>query len=187
MKPEIKSDYPILASIKKRWSPRVFDEKEIAQEDLNTLFEAARWAASCFNDQPWRFIVGHQGTEKYDKILATLMEANQEWAKKAPVLVLNVVKTTFNKNGKANAHAEHDMGLALGNLSNQATSMGIYLHHMAGLDAQAAHKAFDLPKDLKVLTAMAIGYPKNPNDLSDAEKKAEFGTQERFPLEDLFL
>jgi len=187
MKPEIKSEYKLLPTITKRWSTRTYNSKEISDYDLNSLFEAARWAASCFNEQPWRFIVAKRGTPIFDKIVNTLVPFNQEWAKNASALSLNIVKTTFAKNGNHNAHAEHDLGLALGNLTNEATAKNINLHHMAGLDQAKAHVDFNLGDDLKVLTAMAIGYAKTDEELTEEEKKAEFEVQTRSPLKNLFL
>lgn len=187
MKPEIKSDYNLISTVTKRWSTRQYDEKEISDDQLNSLFEAARCAASCFNEQPWRFIVAKRGTPTFDKILKTLVPFNQDWAKHASALSLNIVKTTFEKNGNHNSHADHDLGLALGNLTNQATANGINLHHMAGLDTEKAHSDFNLPKDFKVITAMAIGFVKPDSEFTQEQKEAEFAPQTRKELNDLLL
>jgi nitroreductase len=182
MKPEIKSNYPILDLIKQRWSTRAYTPTPLSDDDLNTLFEAARWAASCFNEQPWRFVYAKHGTENFKKLLTGLVEFNQGWAKNASVLVYNVVSTSFEKNGKSNAHAEHDLGLALGNLTTQATSMNLNVHHMAGLDFEKAKEVINLPEGYKVVSAMTIGYVKDEKEMTDEEKKNEFGEQKRTPL-----
>jgi nitroreductase len=182
MKPTIKSEYPILDVIKQRWSTRAYTQKELNDNEVNTLFEAARWAASCFNEQPWRFVFAKHGTAAFDNLLVPLVEFNQNWAKNASLLVYNIVSENFEKNNKVNAHAEHDLGLALGNLTTQATAMGLNVHLMAGLDFAKAKTALNIPDGYKVVSAMAIGYVKNESEMSEEEKKNEFGAQQRKPL-----
>ena len=131
--------------IRQRWSPRAFSDKEIPAAELKTLFEAARWAASSSNEQPWRFLVGRRGDETYQKIFNALVPFNQTWAKSAPVLVLSVAKKTFTEKGTPNRHALHDTGAATANLFLQATAVGLHTHSMAGFDAEQLRASFAIP------------------------------------------
>ncbi len=162
--------YPLLSQ---RYSPRVFKEKKISAKKLQQLFEAVRWAASSNNIQPWRFIQTKQGTKAYDKAFDCLSEFNQKWVKNAPVLVLCGYKKNMD-NGKENFHALHDLGLGLGNMTLQAQSMDIALHHMAGINWEKVHKIFKVPEGFHIATAIAIGYYGGiiddlPKDLQEAE------------------
>lgn len=181
-KPTIQSDYPLLDVITNRWSTRAYSDKEVNDNEFRTLIEAARWAASCFNEQPWRFLYGKKGTEAFDQILSVLVKPNQSWAKNASFLVINVIQESFTKNGKTNHHAEHDLGLALGNLSAQATAMGLNIHHMAGLDYDAAKSTLEIPDGFKVLTAMSVGYTKSDEEMTAEEKNNELQPQQRLPI-----
>ncbi len=151
-------DYPILDSIKNRWSPRVFSEKPISEEQVKILLEAGRWAPSSGNMQPWRIIWGIKGTEMYDRIFDCLDDYNQSWAGNSQVLWLNAFKKTMNKNDKENFHALHDLGLFMGNVINQANSMGIAVHQMAGVQFKDAQNEFQFTDDYHVATAVAFGY-----------------------------
>lgn len=153
-----KTDYPILQSIKDRWSPRVFLDKVITEEQVKTLLEAGRWAPSASNIQPWRIIWGIKGTETYDRIFNCLDEFNQSWAGNAQVLWLNAFKKSMNNNERENFHALHDLGLFMGNVIQQANSMGIAAHQMAGLRFMDAQKEFEFTDDYHVATAVAFGY-----------------------------
>ena len=147
--------------IYRRISPRTFIDKDIRDSDLMVLFEAARWAASCFNEQPWSFIYASRtNQDTYEKLLSCLSENNKRWASKAPVLMLTVVKTYFEKDLSKNKHALHDLGLAMGNFSYQATKLGISIHQMAGFNYQMAHDLLNLPENHEPVTMVAIGYSK---------------------------
>ncbi len=150
-------DYEIFALLKQRYSPRTFKEEKIKKQHLNQLFEAARWAASSNNLQPWRFLYAEQNTDAYEKIVSCLSEENKKWASKAPLLMLSIFKEN-NPDGKENFHALHDLGLSLGNMTMQAQYMGIALHHMAGVDWKKAQELFHISNDYHVTTAVAIGY-----------------------------
>lgn len=150
-------DYEIFALLKQRYSPRTFKEEKIKKQHLNQLFEAARWAASSNNLQPWRFLYAEQNTDAYEKIVSCLSEENKKWASKAPLLMLSIFKQT-NPDGKENFHALHDLGLSLGNMTMQAQYMGIALHHMAGVDWKKAQELFHISNDYHVTTAVAVGY-----------------------------
>ena len=178
------NDYEIYALIKQRYSPRIFDDKSLTDQDINRLFEAVRWSASCYNWQPWRFIYANKGSDAYDKIVDCLSEFNQSWAKNAPLLLLTAYKKE-NPDGKENFHALHDLGLSLGNMAVQAEYMGIGLHHMAGVDWKKAHEVFEVPKGYHITTAIAAGYyGGNLNDLPEDLQDAEVAERNRKPQQE---
>ena len=185
------NDHPILEPLRQRWSPVSFSSTPVARETLLSLLEAARWAPSCYNEQPWRFVVGSRADDpaEFDGILATLVEGNAVWAKHAPVLILAVAKTTFSKNGSPNRHAPYDLGQAIGHLTAQAATLGLVMHQMAGFDAEKARSAFALPEDHDPLAVMALGFPGKPEDLETDALRARDANPERtrFPLSQLVL
>ena len=166
-------DYPILDSIKERWSPRVFSKKEISEKDIHILLEAGRWAPSSANMQPWRIIWGIKGTDVYDRIFECLDEFNKGWAGNAQVLWLNAFKKKMPNKDVENFHALHDLGLFMGNVVHQANSMDIAVHQMAGIQFKKAGKEFGFSDDYHVATAVAFGYfGGNPDVLpADLEKQ----------------
>ena len=176
--------HPVNALISARWSPSGFGPAEISAADLASLFEAARWAASSFNAQPWRYIVGCRGEPTFDRILGCLIPFNQAWAKHASALALGVVNTTFPHNGHPNGAAEHDLGAASASLTLEASARGIAVHQMIGLDAGRGATEFALPEGFKVLTALAIGYPGRHPELSDELAARDAKVRERRPLPD---
>lgn len=168
VKKKTQLEHPILESIKIRWSPRVFANKPICEEDAKKILEAGRWAPSASNIQPWRVIWGLKGSSTYDRIFNCLDEFNQSWAGNSQMLWLNAFKKTMEKNEKENFHAHHDLGLFMGNVIHQANSMDIALHQMAGVDFKKAHKEFHFSDDYHVTTAVAFGYfGGNPDDLPE--------------------
>ena len=125
------TDYPIEEILRRRWSPRAFSERMVETEKLKRLFEAVRWAPSSFNEQPWSFIVAtKQKQEEHARLLSCLVEKNQQWAHLAPVLMVSIARSNFEKTGKPNRHAFHDVGLAMGNLLVEATALGLCVHQM---------------------------------------------------------
>jgi len=145
--------------IRTRWSPREFLDRPIAPEDLRTLFEAARWAPSCFNEQPWRFVVATKDQpEQFAKILGLLMEMNQKWAKTAYLIGFSAGKKTFTHNSAPDRFGLYDTGAASDNLAIQATAMGIHAHFMGGFDANRARMEFGVPEDFEIGAAFAAGY-----------------------------
>lgn len=174
-----KTDYPIMEEIANRWSPRAFDDRPVAEEVLFRLFEAARWSASSMNEQPWRFIYAFKGTQAHDKITETLMEGNKTWAKAAPVLMITLVKTHIERNGAPNGAAKHDLGLAMGNLSIQATHEDIGLHQMGGFSASKATALFNVPEGYEPVTAIALGYFGDPDQLPDGLRDRELSERKR--------
>lgn len=149
----------------------IFQDKAISDEDLTLMLEAARWAPSSFNEQPWRFIVGQNKDETWEKIFKTLDEGNQAWAKHAPVLILSVTKLTFDMDGRPNRHAYHDVGLAMENMIIQAMTHDIYSHQMAGFDQMKARQLFEIPDGFDPVAVAAFGYAGDPDDLEDEDLK----------------
>ncbi len=175
--------------IQARWSPRAFDvNKPISHEDLLALLEAARWAASCFNDQPWRFVVCDKNTDadSWQQALSTLAERNQLWAKNAPVLMLSVAMANFNHNDKPNRWAMYDTGAACANLSIQATALGLIVHQMGGFDAEKARVVFHLPHDCTPMAMMAVGYQADIEILDEDFKATELAERSRAALYERF-
>jgi nitroreductase len=178
----------ILPVIMERWSPRSFDEREVSPADLKIVFEAARWAASSYNEQPWRFLVGRRDSETYQKIFSTLMEVNQQWARTAPVLILGVTKTKFSHNGAPNRVALYDLGAAGATLCYQATALGLHTHQMAGFSVDAARKVFNVPEDYLFGAVIALGYQGEPGALTNPQMLAqETSPRQRKPLSEIVL
>ena len=161
-----------------RWSPRTFNGRAVDRVTLRSLFEAARWAASCFNEQPWRFVVATKDDpEEFERVLAVLAPKNQEWAKDAAALGVTAGKRTFTHNGSPDRFGLHDAGAALANLMIQATSVGLFVHAMGGFDAERAREDFGIPEDFEVGAAFAVGH-------IDGDGKLPAGRSRR-PLEEL--
>lgn len=168
------TEHPVIDPIKQRYSAYAFADKPVEMEKLKIMFEAARWAASSFNEQPWRFIVATKADpEAYSKALGCLVEANQGWAKAAPVLVLTAAKQDFTKNSKPNRVAQHDLGQAAAHMALQAAELGLVIHQMAGVEQDKVVSAYGVPDGYTAETAIAIGYPElTDGGLNDAESKA---------------
>ncbi len=152
---------PIHELLQKRYSPRAFDGRTVAKETLRTLFEAARWAPSSFNEQPWRFIVATQeDMAEFERLMSCLVPGNRTWAKNAPVLALSVAKLRFTRTeqAKPNRHAFHDVGLAVAQLVTQATALGLAVHQMAGFSVEAARTTYAIPEGFEPVAALALGY-----------------------------
>lgn len=176
--------------IAKRWSPRSMDPtKPVSPNDLTALLEAARWAPSCFNDQPWRFVVCNKSTDEpgWQKALAVLVEKNQLWAKNAPILMLAVAMNNFTHNGQANRLAMYDTGAASLSLTLQATALGLVVHQMGGFDAGKAREVFKLPDDCAPMAMLAVGYQAEAELLADDFKAAETAERSRAPLAERFF
>ena len=176
-------DHPIHNLIAERWSPYGFDSRPVSEDDLRSLFEAARWAASSYNEQPWRFIVARQEDRaEFDRLLSCLVEGNQSWAQAAPVLALGCVTTKFMHNNKPNAAAEHDLGLAVANLTFEATARGLHVHQMIGIEPEKARQVCQIPDGAKALTALAIGYAVDAASLTETLKQRDQSPRQRKPL-----
>jgi nitroreductase len=178
----------VLPAILSRWSPRSFTDRDVAPADLRRVFEAARWAASSFNEQPWRFIVGLRNSPTYKKIFSTLMGVNQSWAGAAPVLILGVAKTKFGHNNADNRVALYDLGAAASYLTLQAAALGLVTHQMAGFDSAAARRAFEVPEDYNFGSVIALGYQGEPSALTNPGHAAqETAPRTRKPLNEFVL
>ena len=168
--------------ILRRWSPRSFSDKPVSSEDLTKIFTAAAWAASSYGEQPWRFLVGKKGDPTYAKILDSLVEFNQGWAKSAPILILSAGKKTFTQNGSPNHYGLHDTGAASANFSLQATALGLHTHGMGGIDRDKARANFQIPDDFEVGAAWALGYLGDPEALPEPMRGMEIAPRSRKPL-----
>ena len=169
--------------LRRRWSPRAFADQPVEREKIQKLLEAARWAPSCFNEQPWVFILATiENPENHQKLLSCLVEGNQIWAKRAPLLLLTVAKLHFDHNGQVNRHAYHDVGLAVGNLVMQATAMDLAVHQMAGILPDTIRERYALPTGYKAVTGIAIGYQGNVSTLPESLRERELAPRSRKSL-----
>lgn len=178
------TQYPIDDLLSKRWSPLAFSEKSVEPEKLRSVLEAARWAASSYNEQPWSFIVATSDKQaEFDRLLSCLAEGNQEWAKTAPVLMLSVAKLQFERNGVENRHAFHDVGAAAAQLAIQATALGLFIHQMAGFDVALSRSLYSIPEGYEPVAAIALGYIGDPQTLSEKLLQRTLAPRTRKPLE----
>jgi len=179
------SDYPVHPLLAERRSLRAFSPRTVEPEILGSLLEAARWAPSCANEQPWSFIVAVKDDKpNFDRLLSCLIDFNLEWARHAPVLILSIARMIFQSTGKPNRHAFHDVGLATAALTVQATASGLVVHQMAGFDVEKARREFSIPQDHEPVAVSAIGYPGNPADLPEKLRQKELAPRHRKPLAD---
>lgn len=179
------NQYPINDLLRQRWSPLAFADKMVEPEKLHSVLEAARWAASSYNEQPWSFIIAtKENPVEFERLLGCLAEGNQEWAKNAPVLIISVAKLYFERNGVENRHAFHDVGAAVADLSLQATECGLFLHQMAGFDVPLTRQTYNIPEGYEPVTAIALGYLGDAQTLSERLLHRELAPRTRKPLED---
>jgi nitroreductase len=175
--------YPIHDLLRRRWSPRAFADRPVAPEVLRSLLEAARWAPSSSNAQPWYFIVAtHDSREEFDLLLSCLVEGNAAWAKDVPVLMISVAKLTFD-NGKPNRHAYYDLGQAAADLTIEATARGLFVHQMAGIHVDKARAALEIPEGFDPVAAIALGYPGDPENLPEPHRQRELAQRSRKPVD----
>ena len=168
--------------ILRRWSPRTFTDKPVSEGDLQSIFEAASWAASSYNEQPWRFLLGRKGDATWGKIFDCLMPLNQEWAGAAPVLYATFAKKTFTFNGKPNGVAVHDVGAASATASLEATALGLHTHGMAGFERDKLREAFAVPEGFDPVACWALGYLGEVEALPEHFREAELKPRVRKPL-----
>jgi len=169
-----------------RWSPRAFDpEHEIEADKITALIEAAHWAPSCFNEQPWRYILcnKHSNEVAWQFAVSCLMPKNQLWAKNAPLLIMACAYEEFTHNGNANRWAQYDTGAASENICLQATSMGLFAHQMGGFDAERAHEVFKLPQQITPMAMIAVGYYGDTEALEPDFIDGENAARERKPID----
>jgi nitroreductase len=177
------TDHTVHEFISSRWSPYAFADKPVSQADLCSLFEAARWAPSSMNEQPWHYIVAtKENPAEFERLLSCLVEGNQEWAKHVPVLALGITATKFSRGDRVNRCAFHDLGLAAGNLLCEATSRGISVHQMAGIVPDKAREIYAIPDGYEVVTGIAIGYKGDPATLPERLKDRDVSARQRKPL-----
>jgi nitroreductase len=175
--------FPIHDLIARRWSPRAFDERLVDVATLRTLFEAARWAPSSNNEQPWRFVVASKDREAdWNRLFDCLVEGNRRWASRAPILVLSIASMKFEDDGTPNRHALHDTGLATENLVLQATASGLVAHQMAGFDVEKARADLRIPSGYEPVAMIAIGYPGDPAVLPERLRERELRPRSRRPI-----
>jgi nitroreductase len=176
------TDVTLHELIRNRWSPRAFAEKLVPPEVLRSLFEAARWAPSSNNEQPWAYLVATKDNpENFAKMLGVLVEFNANWAKHAPVLALSVAHLKTQRDGKPNRVALHDVGSASAQLTFEANARGLQVHQMAGFDAEKARETFAIPPDWEPVAAMAVGYPGDPESLPEKLRDRELAPRTRKP------
>ncbi len=181
------SESGLVDVMSRRWSPRAFSGEPVTQEQLRKLFEAARWAPSSYNEQPWRFLVGRKGDSTWQRIFDALVEFNQTWAKDAPVLILTLARKEFSHSGKPNHHGLHDTGAATAMLMLEATQLGLHTHGMAGFDHVKARAAFSVPPEYDVGAAIAVGHFGDPDQLPEGMRERELAPRERKPLDEIVL
>lgn len=177
-------------TIAQRWSGRAYDaSKSVTAEQTIALLEAARWAPSCYGDQPWRFILWDSNKDKaaWQKAFDTLVEFNQGWVKNAPLLFLIAADTKFNHNGKPNRWAAYDTGAAAENICLQATALGLMAHQMAGFDADKLRAAFEIPEQIEIIAMISVGHPADPDTLDAETRERETAARSRRELGELFF
>ncbi|MEI7662182.1 MAG: nitroreductase family protein [Bacteroidota bacterium] len=185
MKKEAKTAAPINDLAKKRWSPRAFLNKPVETGKLVSLLEAARWSASGGNEQPWRFIIGMNPDDSWQKIFSTLNEGNRPWNREVPVLILACGNKISSWDGGISPFFQYDVGQAVAHLSLEATHQGLHLHQMGGFSATAARELFEIPEDFEVLTVIAIGYIGDPDTLPEKFRERELQDRTRKALSEI--
>jgi nitroreductase len=176
-------EFPVHPLIAGRRSSVAFGSTSVEPETLASLMEAARWAPSCRNEQPWSFIVAtKEDKSNFNRLLGCLVEFQCPMAQHAPLLLLSVAKLKFESTGELNRHAFHDVGQAIANLTFQATVSGLMVHQMAGFDAEKARREFSISQDYEPAAVAAIGYPGNSAELPEKLRKREESPRKRKPL-----
>jgi nitroreductase len=176
------TEAPIHEILTHRWSPRAFDARPVEPEKLRALFEAARWASSSYNAQPWFFIVATKDDPaNFKRVLECFVEFNQSWAKGAPAVALSVAGLKMQHNGQDNRHAYHDVGQASATMALQATALGLQIHQMAGILPDKAREVFSIPEGFDAVAGIALGYPGDPAALPEQLREREVGPRQRKP------
>ncbi len=185
MKKLASNEYPILDQLRERWSPRAFSHRPISIESIKSILESARWAASCFNEQPWRFIIASETQPlSFEIALSCLNEWNRSWASSAPLILFAFSKEYF-EDGKKNFHAAYDTGQAVANMTIQATTLGLSMHQMAGILSEKICASYNVPLGFTPVCAAAIGYQGNTENLTDDLREKELAPRTRKPLSEL--
>ncbi len=182
MEKKARTNYPINDLLVRRWSPRSFSPKIPGKEIVLSLFEAARWAPSCFNEQPWSFIFAtKEDPDEFQPLLDCLVPGNSKWAARAPVLIAAIATEKF-ASGRENRWAWHDVGMAVENLLLEATSKGLFAHPMAGFDGERLVQTYKIPEDHRPVVVIALGYPGEISDLPEELQEPETAQRERKPI-----
>lgn len=180
-------EYPVAELIEQRRSRRAYSTNPIEHAKVKSLFEAARWAPSSMNEQPWSYVYATRDQpDLWNKLLELLNESNRVWAINAPLLILSMARKTHIRNGANNALARYDTGAANMLLSIQATQLGLNVHQMGGYDRQKAIESLNIPDTYEPIVIMAIGYPGDPDSLSENLKLREEAPRERY-TQDFFV
>lgn len=180
------ADHPIHELLAGRWSPRAFAEEPLENAEIARLFEAARWSPSSYNEQPWAFLVaGRDHKEDFARAVKGLVDVNRVWAQSAGLLAFGLVRTTFVKGGRPNRHAFYDLGGAVAQLTVQARAMGLYVHQLAGIDADRVRGDHRVPEDWEIVVGLAIGRYGDPEKLPEVYAERETAPRERKPLEEI--
>jgi len=178
------TNLPVIEPILERWSPLAFDPKPVEEEKILTMFEAARWAPSSYNEQPWRFIYAQKG-DKNREVLESLLAEGNSWAKNAGVLVISFAHKTFELNGHPNHHYLHDLGAASAYLVAQLPSLGLVGHQMSGYDAESANEVLGVPPDYGPGSMIAVGYYAGQDGIDAGMKEREDAPRVRKDLHDI--
>jgi nitroreductase len=177
---QARPDHPIHELLARRWSPYGFADRPVSEDDLRSLFEAARWAASSYNEQPWGYVVATRANPaEFERLLSCLVEGNQVWAGAAPVLALGCTSLSFARNGRPNAAAVHDLGLASASLTLEATARGLSVHQMIGILPDKAREVYRIPDGVQPLTGLAIGYAADPDTLPERYRARDLAPRSR--------
>jgi nitroreductase len=182
------TEFPVHDLLRLRWSPRAFSGKPVPLDVLRSLFEAARWAPSSFNEQPWAYLVAtRDDPENFATMLSVLVEFNASWAKHAPLLALAVAELAFHRNGNPNRNAFYDVGAASAQLTFEANSRGLLVHQMAGYDDDKARRVFEIPEGWEPIAAIALGYPGDPETLPQPLRDRELAPRSRKSLSEFVM
>jgi nitroreductase len=182
---QARTQHPVHEIVARRWSPYAFADRAPSESDLRSLFEAARWAPSSYNEQPWRYILAlRSDPTEFERVLSCLVPGNQVWAQRAPVLALGCTSRNLAKTGAPNAAAQHDLGLASGSLTFEATARGLYVHQMIGIVPDRVRELFRVPDDFLPLTGLAIGYLADPSVLPESHRARDLAARTRRTLDE---
>lgn len=183
MTKQARADHPVHELIAARWSPYSFADREVSDADLRSLLEAARWAPSSYNEQPWRYMVAQRSDgDAFEGMLSCLVEPNRAWAQHASALLIGVASLHFSRNDKPNAAALHDLGLAAAHLTFEATARGIDVHQMIGILPDRARELYGIPAGYEAVTALAIGYAGERAGIDSALRDRDQSERNRRPL-----
>lgn len=179
--------YSLTEILKKRWSPRGYSDRPVSDEQIAALLEAARWAPSANNEQPWRFVIGKNGDEKFGKMLGAMSDWNKRWVQHVPVLVLNLAKKEFSYKEEVNPTAEYDLGQAVFAMAIKAVDLGLVAHQMSGFDHDQVVKNLGIPEGYEAVSAIAFGYLGDDSKLPDDLKRSEKRERIRKSIDDLLF